>query len=198
MKYIYDLLQTCIVPRCCVLSGWLSPDVFPAEDIKRQSETQQRSVCVCVLVCTCVCRGGWGARGMLRFPQVFLTVNRLIYLLMRALQSQAVIRGGKQRNAAPAHNNGADDKRCTVALIQWLFNWLKSNLSFITNTELWSCQWETKSKSWLLFLYQVAFDYLFCPLILTLYIGLCWPLPVTVGTASSQPTTRRVISTPEQ
>ena len=76
MKYIYDLLQTCIVPRCCVLSGWLSPDVFPAEDIKRQSETQQRNVCV--YVCVCVCAGGWGARGMLRFPQVFLTVNRLI------------------------------------------------------------------------------------------------------------------------
>lgn len=28
MKYIYDLLQTCIVPRCCVLSGRLPPDVF--------------------------------------------------------------------------------------------------------------------------------------------------------------------------
>lgn len=35
MKYIYDLLQTCIVPRYCVLSGWLPPDVFQAW----QSET---------------------------------------------------------------------------------------------------------------------------------------------------------------
>lgn len=71
MKYIYDLLQTCIVPRCCVLSGWLSPDVFPAEDIKRQSEALQcrDSVCVCV----------WAdAQGMLRFSQVFLSVNSLI------------------------------------------------------------------------------------------------------------------------
>lgn len=35
MKYIYDLLQTCIVRRYCVLSGWLPPDVFQAW----QSET---------------------------------------------------------------------------------------------------------------------------------------------------------------
>lgn len=37
MKYIYDLLQTCIVPRYCVLSGRLHPDGSPA----LQSETVQ-------------------------------------------------------------------------------------------------------------------------------------------------------------
>ena len=58
------------------------------------SERQQyKKGSVCVRAC--VCAGGWGARGMLRFPQVFFTVNRLIYLLMRALQSQTVIHGGK-------------------------------------------------------------------------------------------------------
>lgn len=41
MKYIYDLLQTCIVPRYCVLSGWLHPDVSPA----LQSETVQGRLC---------------------------------------------------------------------------------------------------------------------------------------------------------
>lgn len=50
MKYIYDLLQTCIVPRYCVLSGWLPPDVFQAW----QSETLQRRLC------------GTNAPGMLR------------------------------------------------------------------------------------------------------------------------------------
>lgn len=50
MKYIYDLLQTCIVPRYCVLSGWLRPDVFPAW----QSETVQGRMC------------GTDAQGMLR------------------------------------------------------------------------------------------------------------------------------------
>lgn len=50
MKYIYDLLQTCIVPRYCVLSGWLLPDVLLAW----QSETLQDRLC------------GTNAQGMLR------------------------------------------------------------------------------------------------------------------------------------
>lgn len=41
MKYIYDLLQTCIVPRYCVLSGRLHPDGSPA----LQSETVQCRLC---------------------------------------------------------------------------------------------------------------------------------------------------------
>lgn len=53
MKYIYDLLQTCIVPHYCVLSGWLPPDVFQAW----QSETLQRRLC------------GADAQGMLRFSR---------------------------------------------------------------------------------------------------------------------------------
>lgn len=38
MKYIYDLLQTCIVLRCCILSGWLPPDFFQPW----QTDTLQR------------------------------------------------------------------------------------------------------------------------------------------------------------
>lgn len=41
MKYIYDLLQTCIVPRYCVLSGWPRPDISPAP----QSETVPGRLC---------------------------------------------------------------------------------------------------------------------------------------------------------
>lgn len=59
MKYIYDLLQTCIVPRYCVLSGGLPPDVLQAW----QSETPHRRLC------------GTDALGMLRFPQSSFTVN---------------------------------------------------------------------------------------------------------------------------
>lgn len=40
MKYIYDRLQTCIVPRCCVLSGRLHPHVCAA----LQSETVQGQI----------------------------------------------------------------------------------------------------------------------------------------------------------
>lgn len=40
MKYIYDRLQTCIVPRCCVLSGRLHPHVSAAP----QSETVQGQI----------------------------------------------------------------------------------------------------------------------------------------------------------
>lgn len=39
MKYIYDLLQTCIVPRCCVLSGCPST---PTPTVSWQSKTLQR------------------------------------------------------------------------------------------------------------------------------------------------------------
>lgn len=56
MKYIYDLLQTCIVPRCCVLSGWLPPDVLQAW----QSKTLHRRLC------------GTDAQGMLKFSQCIL------------------------------------------------------------------------------------------------------------------------------
>lgn len=48
MKYIYDLPQTCIVPGCCVLSGWLPPGIFQAW----QSKTLQHRL--------------WWAQGMLR------------------------------------------------------------------------------------------------------------------------------------
>lgn len=90
MKYIYDLLQTCIVPRCCVLSGWLPPDVFQAW----QSETLQRRL--------------WGAdaQGMLKVLSVLLTVNSrdepyLAYLLMKAsskhcYHKQSVIHAAKK------------------------------------------------------------------------------------------------------
>ena len=59
MKYIYDLLQTCIVPRYCVLSGWLPPDVLQAW----QSETLHGRLC------------GTDAQGMLKVLSVLLTVN---------------------------------------------------------------------------------------------------------------------------
>lgn len=81
MKYIYDLLQTCIVPRCCILSGWLSLDVFQPW----QTDTQRRL---------------WGvhAQRMPRFSQCFWLQSHVISYSCR-------------REIYPAHgdNNGADD-----------------------------------------------------------------------------------------
>lgn len=103
MKYIYDLLQTCIVPRCCVLSGWLPPDVFQAW----QSETLQRRL--------------WGgrftrnAKGSLSAPYNKQQRRVVSCLLIdeskfKALLSQAISYScSKEIHSSHGNNTGADD-----------------------------------------------------------------------------------------
>lgn len=103
MKYIYDLLQTCIVPRCCVLSGWLPPDVFQAW----QSETLQRRL--------------WGgrcarnAKGSLSAPYSKQQRRAISCLLIdeskfKALLSRAISYSCSQEiNPSHADNSRTDD-----------------------------------------------------------------------------------------